>query len=73
MLLKIREVDWLLRRKSYKDSCSRLPKTVVYPYINKNWLFRTYTPESAGQRRRIGYKGIFGHIILKADVFIKGK
>ena len=40
---------------------------------DKNWLFRTYTPESAGQRRRIGYKGIFGHIILKADVFIKGK
>ena len=21
-----------------KDSCSRLPKTVVYPYINKNRL-----------------------------------
>ena len=39
---------------------------------DKNQLFWTYTPESAGQRR-IGYKGIFGHIILKADVFIKGK
>jgi len=39
----------------------------------KNRLFRTYTPESTGQTRRIGYKGIFGHIILKADVFIKGK
>ena len=39
----------------------------------KNRLFRTYTPESVGQRRRIGYKGIVGHIILKADVFIKGK
>jgi len=40
---------------------------------DKNRLFRTYTPESTGQTRRIGYKGIFGHIILKADVFIKGK
>ena len=40
---------------------------------DQNRLSRTYTPESAGQRRRISYKGIFGHIILKANVFIKGK
>jgi len=40
---------------------------------DKNRLFRTYNLESAGQRRRISYNGIFGHIILKANVFIKGK
>ena len=40
MLLKIRE-DWLVAQKVIQRIPARLPKTVVYPYINKNWLLPT--------------------------------